>query len=173
MDPNTYEEEIDEAANNAGSADDKGASQKDAKPQDESKPAAKEPEAAVKDEPKGKLLSDEEYDSFLRMQQERTLNELEADMKKRYPDFRLQKVTDKILEIDEKQPGFANRYMNPVGIENIYLKHFAGKDAQDDEFDIGRGMGNGGVDRAEMMRRINKGEISQSEKYAYLGKFFN
>ena len=31
----------------------------------------------------------------------------------------------------------------------------------------------GGVDRSEMMRRINKGEISQSEKYAYLSKIFN
>ena len=119
-------------------------------------------------------LSKEEYSDFKRMQQTAQLSQMETDFKKTYPDFDMQKITDKILEIDEKNPGAGDALLTPVGIENVYLKYFQGKvqEQADDEFDIARGTG-GGVDRSEMIRRINKGEISQGEKYAYLSKIFN
>nr|DAK28719.1 MAG TPA: hypothetical protein [Bacteriophage sp.] len=119
-------------------------------------------------------LNKEEYADFQRMRQAAQLSQMETDFRKSYPDFDMQKITDKILEIDEKKPGAGDALLTPVGLENVYLKFFHGKaqEQTEDEFDIARGTG-GGVDRSEMMRRINKGEISQSEKYAYLSKIFN
>lgn len=119
-------------------------------------------------------LNKEEYADFQRMRQAAQLSQMETDFRKSYPDFDMQKITDKILEIDEKSPGAGDALLTPVGLENVYLKFFHGKaqEQTEDEFDIARGTG-GGVDRSEMMRRINKGEISQSEKYAYLSKIFN
>ena len=130
-------------------------------------PATAQPDDSVK-------LNKEEYADFQRMRQAAQLSQVETDFRKSYPDFDMQKVMDKILEMDEKNPGTGDALLTPVGIENVYLKFFHGKaQAQvDDEFDIARGTG-GGVDRSEMMKRINKGEISQSEKYAYLSKIFN
>ena len=130
-------------------------------------PAAAQPDDSVK-------LNKEEYADFQRMRQAAQLSQMETDFRKSYPDFDMQKITDKILEIDEKNPGAGDALLTPVGLENVYLKFFHGKaqEQTEDEFDIARGTG-GGVDRSEMMRRINKGEISQSEKYAYLSKFFN
>lgn len=119
-------------------------------------------------------LNKEEYADFQRMRQAAQLSQMETDFRKSYPDFDMQKITDKILEIDEKNPGAGDALLTPVGLENVYLKFFHGKaqEQTEDEFDIARGTG-GGVDRSEMIRRINKGEISQSEKYAYLSKIFN
>ena len=130
-------------------------------------PVAAQPDDSVK-------LNKEEYADFQRMRQAAQLSQMETDFRKSYPDFDMQKITDKILEIDEKNPGAGDALLTPVGFENVYLKFFHGKaqEQTDDEFDIARGTG-GGVDRSEMMRRINKGEISQSEKYAYLSKIFN
>ena len=130
-------------------------------------PVAAQPDDSVK-------LNKEEYADFQRMRQAAQLSQMETDFRKSYPDFDMQKITDKILEIDEKNPGAGDALLTPVGFENVYLKFFHGKaqEQTDDEFDIARGTG-GGVDRSEMMRRINKGEISQSEKYAYLIKIFN
>ena len=150
-----------------------------------------EAEAAVKttDKPRGQVveakvptapkddsvkLNKEEYADFQRMRQAAQLSQMETDFRKSYPDFDMQKITDKILEIDEKNPGAGDALLTPVGLENVYLKFFHGKaqEQAEDEFDIARGTG-GGVDRSEMIRRINKGEISQGEKYAYLSKIFN
>ena len=119
-------------------------------------------------------LNKEEYADFQRMRHSAQIAQLEMDFKKSYPDFNMKKITDKILEIDEKNPGAGDALLNPVGMENVYLKYFHGKaqEQTDDEFDVARGTG-GGVDRSEMIRRINKGEISQGEKYAYLSKIFN
>ena len=119
-------------------------------------------------------LNKEEYADFQRMRQAAQLSQMETDFRKSYPDFDMQKITDKILEIEEKNPGAGDALITPVGLENVYLKFFHGKaqEQTEDEFDIARGTG-GGVDRSEMIRRINKGEISQSEKYAYLSKIFN
>lgn len=132
---------------------------------------AKAPTAPEDDSVK---LNKEEYADFQRMRQAAQLSQMETDFRKSYPDFDMQKITDKILEIDEKNPGAGDALLTPVGLENVYLKFFHGKaqEQTEDEFDIARGTG-GGVDRSEMMRRINKGEISQSEKYAYLSKIFN
>lgn len=119
-------------------------------------------------------LNKEEYADFQRMRQAAQFSQMETDFRKSYPDFDMKKITNKILEIDEKNPGAGDALLNPVGFENVYLKFFHGKaqEQTEDEFDIARGTG-GGVGRSEMMRRINKGEISQSEKYAYLSKIFN
>ena len=133
---------------------------------------AKAPAAAQLDD--SVKLNKEEYADFQRMRQAAQLSQMETDFRKSYPDFDMKKITDKILEIDEKNPGADDALLTPVGLENVYLKFFHGKaqEQTEDEFDIARGTG-GGVDRSEMMRRINKGEISQSEKYAYLSKIFN
>ena len=133
---------------------------------------AKAPAAAQLDD--SVKLNKEEYADFQRMRQAAQLSQMETDFRKSYPDFDMKKITDKILEIDEKNPGSGDALLTPVGLENVYLKFFHGKaqEQMEDEFDIARGTG-GGVDRSEMMRRINKGEISQSEKYAYLSKIFN
>nr|DAN83683.1 MAG TPA: hypothetical protein [Bacteriophage sp.] len=133
---------------------------------------AKAPAAAQLDD--SVKLNKEEYADFQRMRQAAQLSQMETDFRKSYPDFDMKKITDKILEIDEKNPGAGDALLTPVGLENVYLKFFHGKaqEQTEDEFDIARGTG-GGVDRSEMMRRINKGEISQSEKYAYLSKIFN
>ena len=129
--------------------------------------SAAQPDDSVK-------LNKEEYADFQRMRQAAQLSQMETDFRRSYPDFDMKKITDKILEIDEKNPGAGDALLTPVGLENVYLKFFHGKaqEQTEDEFDIARGTG-GGVDRSEMMRRINKGEISQSEKYAYLSKIFN
>ena len=145
------------------------ASQKDSqKPQEvsESKAPAVPNDEDVK-------LSKEEYSDFKRMQQATQLSQMQADFRKSYPDFDMQKITDKILEIDEKNPGAGDALLNPVGIENVYLKYFHGKAASrdDDEFDIARGTG-GGVGTKELISKINKGEASDSERQALYARLF-
>lgn len=169
-----YDEEIDEGTNNANNEGDEGRKQ-EAEPKQQASASSAVPNEPVKEEPKGKVLSDEEYRNFQVMQQERELKELEAGFKKQYGDkFDMSKVTDKLLELDKQNPGYAAKYFNPIGLENIYLTHFKDKPSvSEDEYDVVRGGAGGGVDRSEMIRRINKGEISQSEKYAFLGKYFN
>ena len=149
-----------------------------------------EAEAAVKttDKPRGQVveakaptaleddsvkLNKEEYADFQRMRQAAQLSQMETDFRKSYPDFDMQKVTDKILEMDEKNPGTGDALLTPVGIENVYLKFFHGK-AQvqvDDEFDIARGTG-GGVIVKELIGKINKGEASDSEKQTLYARLF-
>lgn len=118
-------------------------------------------------------LSKEEYSDFKRMQQATQLSQMQADFRKSYPDFDMQKITDKILEIDEKNPGAGDALLNPVGIENVYLKYFHGKaqERADDEFDIARGTG-GGVGTKELISKINKGEASDSERQALYARLF-
>ena len=118
-------------------------------------------------------LNKEEYADFQRMRQAAQLSQMETDFRKSYPDFDMQKVTDKILEMDEKNPGTGDALLTPVGIENVYLKFFHGK-AQtqvDDEFDIARGTG-GGVSVKELIGKINKGEASDSEKQTLYARLF-
>ena len=145
------------------------ASQKDSqKPQEVSE--AKAPAVPNDDDVK---LSKEEYSDFKRMQQATQLSQMQADFRKSYPDFDMQKITDKILEIDEKNPGAGDALLNPVGIENVYLKYLHGKAASrdDDEFDIARGTG-GGVGTKELISMINKGEASDSERQALYARLF-
>ena len=112
-------------------------------------------------------LNKEEYADFQRMRQAAQLSQMETDFRKSYPDF------DKILEIDEKNPGAGDALLTPVGLENVYLKFFHGKaqEQTEDEFDIARGTG-GGVSVKELIGKINKGEASDSEKQAFYSRFF-
>ena len=118
-------------------------------------------------------LNKEEYADFQRMRQAAQLSQMETDFRKSYPDFDMQKITDKILEIDEKNPGAGDALLTPVGLENVYLKFFHGKaqEQTEDEFDIARGTG-GGVSVKELISKINKGEASDSEKQAFYSRFF-
>ncbi len=118
-------------------------------------------------------LNKEEYADFQRMRQAAQLSQMETDFRKSYPDFDMQKITDKILEIDEKNPGAGDALLTPVGLENVYLKFFHGKaqEQTEDEFDIARGTG-GGVSVKELIDKINKGEASDSEKQAFYSRFF-
>lgn len=118
-------------------------------------------------------LNKEEYADFQRMRQAAQLSQMETDFRKSYPDFDMQKITDKILEIDEKNPGAGDALLTPVGLENVYLKFFHGKaqEQTEDEFDIARGTG-GGVSVKELIDKINKGEASDSEKLAFYSRFF-
>ena len=52
-------------------------------------PAAPQPDDSVK-------LNKEEYADFQRMRQAAQLSQMETDFRKSYPDFDMQKVTDKI-----------------------------------------------------------------------------
>lgn len=132
---------------------------------------------APKDEPKeevpsGKFLSDDEYEDFARMRQERTLNEMERQFQKDYPDFKMSDVLSHIKKVEKDDPALAQSLLNPVGMENIYLKHFKGKKSVDvDEFDTARGM-NGGVNADEIISKINKGEATDSEKHNFYKRFF-
>ena len=118
-------------------------------------------------------LNKEEDADFQRMRQAAQLSQMETDFRKSYPDFDMQKITDKILEIDEKNPGAGDALLTPVGLENVYLKFFHGKaqEQTEDEFDIARGTG-GGVSVKELIGKINKGEASDSEKQAFYSRFF-
>ena len=129
-------------------------------------PAAAQPDESVK-------LNKEEYADFQRMRQAAQLSQMETNFRKSYPDFDMQKITDKILEIDEKNPGAGDALLTPVGPENVYLKFFHGKaqEQTEDEFDIARGTG-GGVSVKELIGKINKGEASDSEKQAFYSRFF-
>ena len=129
-------------------------------------PAAAQSDDSVK-------LNKEEYADFQRMRQAAQLSQMETDFRKSYPDFDMQKITDKILEIDEKNPGAGDALLTPVGLENVYLKFFHGKvqEQTEDEFDIARGTG-GGVSVKELIGKINKGEASDSEKLAFYSRFF-
>ena len=129
-------------------------------------PAAAQPDDSEK-------LNKEEYADFQRMRHAAELSDMETDFRKSFPEFDMQKITDKILEIDEKNPGAGDALLTPVGLENVYLKFFHGKaqEQTDDEFDIARGTG-GGVSVKELIGKINKGEASDSEKQAFYSRFF-
>ena len=185
MDVDIYDDDLDEGVTDpaaAAVADGKEEPAKDAGGEPK-KSAAPRDDKSAKDEPNkgvepgkkegagGKVLSDEEYQSFRAMEQERQLKELETDFKKEYGDFNMQKVLDKMFELDEKDKGYLEKNFNPTGIENVYLKDFKGA-PQDDEYDVVHGKGGSAIDRGEMARRINKGEISQEEKLAYLAKIY-
>ena len=75
-------------------------------------------------------LNKEEYADFQRMRHSAQMAQLETDFKKSYPDFNMKKITDKILEIDEKNPGAGNALLSPVGMENVYLIYFHGADGR-------------------------------------------
>lgn len=186
MDPDIYDDDLDEGVTDpaaAAAADGKGEPAKDAGDEPKKSVAPRDIKS-VKEEPNkgaapgkkegagGKVLSDEEYQSFRAMEQERQLKELEMDFKKEYGDFNMQKVLDKMFELDEKNKGYLEKNFNPTGIENVYLKYFKDKALQDDEYDVVHGKGGSAIDRGEMARRINKGEISQEEKLAYLAKIY-
>ena len=128
--------------------------------------AAAQPDDSVK-------LNKEEYADFQRMRQAAQLSQMETDFRRSYPDFDMKKITDKILEIDEKNPGAGDMLLNPVGFENVYLKFFHGKaqEQTEDEFDIARGTG-GGVSVKELIGKINKGEASDSERQALYARLF-
>ena len=128
--------------------------------------SAAQPDDSVK-------LNKEEYADFQRMRQAAQLSQMETDFRRSYPDFDMKKITDKILEIDEKNPGAGDMLLNPVGFENVYLKFFHGKaqEQTDDEFDIARGTG-GGVSVKELIGKINKGEASDSERQALYARLF-
>lgn len=132
---------------------------------------AKAPAAAQLDD--SVKLNKEEYADFQRMRQAAQLSQMETDFRKSYPDFDMKKITDKILEIDKKNPGAGDALLNPVGFENVYLKFFHGKaqEQTEDEFDIARGTG-GGVSVKELIGKINKGEASDSEKQALYARLF-
>lgn len=132
---------------------------------------AKAPAAAQLDD--SVKLNKEEYADFQRMRQAAQLSQMETDFRKSYPDFDMKKITDKILEIDKKNPGAGDALLTPVGLENVYLKFFHGKaqEQTEDEFDIARGTG-GGVSVKELIGKINKGEASDSEKRAFYSRFF-
>lgn len=132
---------------------------------------AKVPAAAQSDD--SVKLNKEEYADFQRMRQAAQLLQMETDFRRSYPDFDMKKITDKILEIDEKNPGAGDALLTPVGLENVYLKFFHGKaqEQTEDEFDIARGTG-GGVSVKELIGKINKGEASDSEKRAFYSRFF-
>lgn len=164
-----YDQDLDTAEVVQPETQEAQASQKDSqKPQEVSE--AKAPAVPNDEDVK---LSKEEYSDFKRMQQATQLSQMQADFRKSYPDFDMQKITDKILEIDEKNPGAGDALLNPVGIENVYLKYFHGKAASrdDDEFDIARGTG-GGVGTKELISKINKGEASDSERQALYARLF-
>lgn len=164
-----YDQDLDTAEVVQPETKEAQASQKDSqKPQEVSE--AKAPATPNDEDVK---LSKEEYSDFKRMQQATQLSQMQADFRKSYPDFDMQKITDKILEIDEKNPGAGDALLNPVGIENVYLKYFHGKAASrdDDEFDIARGTG-GGVGTKELISKINKGEASDSERQALYARLF-
>lgn len=133
-------------------------------------PAQSRTEASTDDSVK---LNKEEYADFQRMRQAAQLSQMETDFRKSYPDFDMQKITDKILEIDEKNPGAGDALLTPVGLENVYLKFFHGKaqEQTEDEFDIARGTG-GGVSVKELIGKINKGEASDSERQALYARLF-
>lgn len=136
-----------------------------------------ETQATPKDEPKqetqsgGKYLSDDEYEDFARMRQERTLNEMEREFQMEYPDFKMSDVLGHIKEVQKENPALAERLFTPVGIENIYLKHFKGKKSADDEFDTGRAI-SGSANSDEMISKINRGEASDSEKLNFYKRLF-
>ena len=132
---------------------------------------AKAPAAAQLDD--SVKLNKEEYADFQRMRQAAQLSQMETDFRKSYPDFDMKKITDKILEIDEKNPGAGDALLTPVGLENVYLKFFHGKaqEQTEDEFDIARGTG-GGVSVKELIGKINKGEANDSEKQALYARLF-
>lgn len=164
-----YDQDLDTAEVVQPETKEAQANQKDSqKPQEVSE--AKAPAVPNDEDVK---LSKEEYSDFKRMQQATQLSQMQADFRKSYPDFDMQKITDKILEIDEKNPGAGDALLNPVGIENVYLKYFHGKAASrdDDEFDIARGTG-GGVGTKELISKINKGEASDSERQALYARLF-
>lgn len=138
------------------------------------KQASKEkPSESKTDEPKGRYLDEEEYAAFQAMQQERRLAQIERDFKTRYPNFSVQKVTDKIVEIDNKEKGAAAKYLNEVGFELIWNKYFEGKEesAWGDEFDTARGM-SGGESVEDVVKKINNGSATLTEKQDFYKKFF-
>lgn len=126
----------------------------------------------VKQEPQDDSvkLSKDEYESFKRMQQENELLRLDKEFKKEYADFDIKKVTDKILELDDKNPGIGARLLTHEGIENVYLKYFAGKSESADEFDTGRALG-GGASIDERIAAINSGTASVEQELELYAKF--
>jgi len=170
MGADIYDDDLDEGVTDpaaAAVADGKGEPAKDAGGESK-KSAAPRDIKSIKEEPNkgtesgkkegdgGKVLSDEEYQNFRAMEQERQLKELETDFKKEYGDFNMQKVLDKMFELDEKNKGYLEKNFNPTGIENVYLKYFKDKAPQDDEYDVVHGKGGSAIDRGEMARRINR-----------------
>lgn len=142
--------------------------QGEAEPKKAEEKAPKEPAKATED--KGIRLSQDEYTALKRMQQQEALRELESNFKKKHPDFDMAKITQKILDMDEKDPGVAQMYFNEIGIENIYLNHFKGKSVEtDDEFDVSRGI-NGGVSQDELISKINSGEASYEDTLSLFAK---
>lgn len=133
---------------------------------------ASEPQQEVTNElTKESGIDDDDRALLAQVRQERELEAIDKDFKKAYGEgFNLDKVIDKIQEMEKESPGSGASMFNRVGIENIYLKHF--NNAQSGGvFESGSGRGTVAPSRDELIDKINRGVASEDEQLSLYEKF--
>lgn len=110
-----------------------------------------------------KMLLDE-------IRQERALNEITKDLKKEHGDFDMEKVIEKLKEMEKENPGSGNKLFNKAGIELVHLKYFANQEAEG-EFDGKGGRGTKAPTKQDLIAKINKGEASDDERQSFFAAY--
>ncbi|ALV24937.1 hypothetical protein CIG2463D_1369 [Campylobacter iguaniorum] len=144
---------------------------------------ADEPQTTTKEQTEQKTVETKEDDTTVKMSKEdaeylarardkEARDAVVSDIKSSIPDFDENKVFDKILELEAKQQGAGAAYYNRVGMEALWLKHFARNDGNsDNKMDNSRSDG-ANFDFKEIGKKINSGEASITDMrdfYTQLG----
>jgi len=109
-----------------------------------------------KDEIKKRLEEIEKQQQEIAAQRE--LLRVESELSKKYDGFSLEKIHQKLVEMEEKNPGSGEQYNNPLGFELIWLKEFAKNKKDVDGFDMGREEKSEPFDVDKAYEAIRKGD---------------
>lgn len=105
-----------------------------------------------------------------RAREQEILNRTIEDIKLRHPKFDLGKVSDKLIELEEKEPGVGKTLCTPVGLENIWLNYFNNANS-DNKMDNTRNHYE--YDYDAVGKKIENGEASISEMKAFYTELGN
>lgn len=121
-------------------------------------------------------LSDEDKEAIRRAreyadkaEQAEELKSLEVGFKAQYGDeFSMDEIVAHLKEMEKEEKGSGDALFNPVGIENIFLKHFANRASGTFE---GGGRGDVPISREVLIGKLNKGEASDEEEMNFYAKY--
>ena len=106
----------------------------------------------------------------LAARQREELNVLESNLKEKYSDFDMKKVTTFLKEIDKKSPGRGDMLFNAEGIELIWKSEFMNAN-NDDKFDTTNGSGGISKDETELIEKIKQDTANVDDELRLWSRF--
>ncbi|OCR88890.1 hypothetical protein CFT12S00416_05555 [Campylobacter fetus subsp. testudinum] len=144
----------------------------DTNPPEPPEPPKKDNSTETKDDDASVKISKEDAEYLARARDKEARDTVVNIIKSNIPSFDENKVFDKILEMEAKEPGSGALYYNRVGMEALWLRFFDKNDTSDNKMDNSRG-GVNSFNVEETVNKINAGKADTSDMsdfYTELGK---